>query len=187
MDITRRSQYDIKMTTPILSGLKVCLCPKSVADARQDYSWQKDAELMAFSGNEPLTESFPEYLTQSLTAHSPQGIMEVFAVRTVQEGRHIGNCALYYIDHPAGEAQLGIAIGERDCWSKGYGSEAVKMLSHYAFDKLGLAKVRLKTLENNNRAKRCFEKCGFTPCGTLLHEGRHYVLMELARPSYPAY
>jgi len=171
------------MTIPSLTGRKVCLCPKSIADAEQDYYWQKDTELMAFSGNEPLKMSFSDYLTQSMAAYNPGGEMEIFAIRTTPENRHIGNCALYHIDQTAGEAQLGIAIGEQDYWSKGCGSEAVKILSNYAFAKFGLVRLRLKTLENNARAKRCFEKCGFTPCGTLTYEGRRYILMELIATS----
>lgn len=176
------------MTLPTLIGGKVRLCPKSIADARQDYLWQKDAELMAFSGNEPLRESFPEYLAQSTTVGNTEGEMMTFSIRTFQGDRHIGNCALYLIDHTRSEAQLGIVVGERDCWNKGYGSEAVKLLSNYATGNLGLIKLRLKTLENNARAKRCFEKCGFMPCGALFYEGRHYTLMEFfpaSRQNHP--
>jgi RimJ/RimL family protein N-acetyltransferase len=134
---------------------------------------------MAFSGNEPLRESFLEYLATSASAYSTTEETEVFSIRTVAENRHIGNCALYQIDRTSGEAQLGIAIGERDCWGNGYGYDAVQLLCRYAFDQLGLAKLRLKTLDDNARARRCFEKCGFVPCGTLRQEGRQYILMEL--------
>jgi RimJ/RimL family protein N-acetyltransferase len=115
-----------------LNGQKVSLCPKSIADARRDYIWQKDAELMAFSGNEPLKESFLEYLAQSVTSYSPKADVEMFAIRTMSQNRHIGNCALYNISRAEGEAQLGIAIGERDCWGQGYGADAVRTLVGYA-------------------------------------------------------
>jgi len=173
------------MTKQILTGQNICLYPKSIADARLDYRWQKDAELMALSGNAPLRESFLEYLTRNVSAYDAAAGMESFAIRTQPENRHIGNCALYNIDYAAGEAQLGIAIGERDCWGKGYGLDTVMVLINYAFDQLGLVKLCLKTFENNNRARRCFEKCGFTPCGALLQDGDHYVLMELVTSSRP--
>jgi len=168
------------MTAPTLAGFKVSLNPKTITDARRDYNWQKDAELMAFSGNQPLRESFLEYLISSASAYSTNNETEVFAIRTLQENRHIGNCAIYQIDYTVGEAQLGIAIGERNYWGKGYGCDAVKVACTYAFDQLKLAKLRLKTLENNTRARLCFEKCGFAPCGTLYYEGRHYILMEMS-------
>ena len=139
---------------------------------------------MALSGNEPLKESFLEYLADSVTAYRNKDEVEVFAVRTLAENRHIGNCALYAIDREAGEAQLGISLGERDCWGRGYGADAVKCLVRYAFDGLKLLRVRLKTLEHNSRARRCFEKCGFTPCGALLLDGRSYILMELNSSDY---
>ena len=167
------------MATPTLTGLKVRLCPKSIADARRDYRWQKDAELMALNGNEPLRESFLEYLTQGVAAYDGTAEIETFAICTLPENRHIGNCALYYIDRTVGQAQLGITIGERDCWGQGYGCDAVAVLSNYAFRELGLLKLGLRTLENNDRAKRCFVKCGFAPCGALVLDGRSYILMEL--------
>ena len=162
----------------ILTGLKVCLGSKSITDARRDYRWQKDAELMAFSGNEPLNESFLEYLAQSVISPSNKQDMEIFSIRTRQGNRHIGNCAIYEINRTEGEAQLGISIGERDYWGKGYGEDAINTLSAYAFRELGLLRLRLKTLRDNTRAQRCFEKCGFKPCGMLLHQGRYYVQME---------
>jgi len=167
-----------------LNGSKVSIGLKSIADARRDFRWQKDAELMAFSGNRPLKESFLEYLAQSVTAYSPKSEVEMFSIRTLQENRHIGNCALYQIDRDAGEAQLGITIGERDYWCKGYGEDAVKVLSRYAFEQIGLQRLRLKTLKDNDRARRCFEKCGFKVRGTVLHEERWYTLMELDRQDF---
>jgi RimJ/RimL family protein N-acetyltransferase len=169
-----------------LNGLKVCLTPKSIADARRDYKWQKDAELMEFSGNLPLKESFLEYLAQSVSAYSPKSDLEMFAIRTLPDNRHIGNCALYQIDRGAGEAQLGITLGQRECWGKGYGQDAVRVLAAYAFSELGMRRLLLKTLQDNHRAKRCFEKAGFKTCGSLVHGGRSYTLMELTAPAVPA-
>ncbi|MCL2149872.1 MAG: GNAT family N-acetyltransferase [Dehalococcoidia bacterium] len=174
------------MTLPTLAGLKVRLCPKSAADARSDYRWQKDAELMALNGNEPLRESFLDYLTLSAADYGTANGMEMFAIRTLSENRHIGNCALYQLDHAAGEAQLGITLGERDCWGHGYGHDAMMTMVNYALESLGLVRLHLKTLENNDRARRCFEKCGFSPYGKLLHEGHQYILMELRAASMPS-
>jgi RimJ/RimL family protein N-acetyltransferase len=161
-----------------LNGTKVSLRPKSIADARRDYHWQKDAELMAFSGNPPLKESFLEYLAQSMTSYSPTEQTEVFAIRTLEDNRHIGNCALYEIDREESVAQLGITIGDRDFWCKGFGEDAVNLLARYAFETMRLQRVWLKTLEDNIRAFRCFQKSGFSPCGSIYREGRYYILME---------
>ena len=161
-----------------MNGAKVSLRSKSIADARRDYLWQKDPELMGFSGNPPLKESFLEYLAQSMASYKPSNYVEIFAIRTLDNNRHIGNCALYEIDRENSSAQLGITIGERDFWSKGFGEDAVKLLAHYAFETLGLQRLWLKTLEDNTRALRCFQKSGFNPCGSIFLVGHHYTLME---------
>ena len=56
---------------------------------------------------------------------------------------------------------MGIHIGERDFWGKGYGTDALRVLLHYGFDELNLQRVSLSVLEGNARAMRSYEKCGF--------------------------
>src|SRR3989337_36152 len=42
------------------------------------------------------------------------------------ERRPIGDVRLLEIDTASGRAELGIAIGEKDCWGRGYGTEAIR-------------------------------------------------------------
>jgi RimJ/RimL family protein N-acetyltransferase len=44
--------------------------------------------------------------------------------------------------------------------------------------------LHLKTLERNIRARKCFSKCGFQPCGSLLENGNTYILMRLSYEDY---
>jgi RimJ/RimL family protein N-acetyltransferase len=76
-------------------------------------------------------------------------------------GRVIGNVGLLQIDPVHGRAWLGVCIGEKDCWSAGYGTEAIRLLLRYAFDNLGLRRIQLITDADNDRGLRCYEKCGF--------------------------
>jgi len=56
---------------------------------------------------------------------------------------------------------LGIMIGEKSCWNRGYGSEAIELLLRHGFDSLNLHRVELKVFEFNERAIGCYEKIGF--------------------------
>jgi len=42
----------------------------------------------------------------------------------------------------------------------------------------------LKTLDDNDRAQRCFKKCGFAPYGHRNRDGFYFVLMELHRKQW---
>ena len=66
-----------------------------------------------------------------------------------------------WVNWPHGDALLGIGIGDRADWSKGYGSEALRLALRYAFTELNLHRVSLTVLEGNARAIRAYEKAGF--------------------------
>jgi RimJ/RimL family protein N-acetyltransferase len=89
----------------------------------------------------------------------------VFAIET-EDGAHIGNIGLHSIDWKNRRAYLGIVIGEKEYWGKGYGSDAIRTLLGFAFGEMNLHRVYLTVYAYNERAIRCYEKCGFQ------HEGR---------------
>ncbi|GAI02420.1 unnamed protein product, partial [marine sediment metagenome] len=88
------------------------------------------------------------------------------------------------IDEAKDEAELGIMICNRDYWDKGYGTDAVTTLVNHIFLQTNLKRIYLKTLDWNQRAQKCFKKCGFTPYGHLARDGYNFVLMELHRKQW---
>src|SRR5206468_12581095 len=61
----------------------------------------------------------------------------------------------------ARRAEMGIASQDRALWSRWLGTDAVRLVLRYAFENLELNRVELTTDEDNRRAIRCYEKCGF--------------------------
>lgn len=163
---------------------KVKLREKRLADAANDYVWLTDSELAELDAATISTTTFPQYLADyNADLRYPPTVRHQFAIET-RKGKHIGNCTYYSIDEAKGEAELGIMIGNRDYWNRGYGADAVKLLLEYVFDKTKLNRLHLKTLETNKRAQKCFAKCGFTPCGFLQQDGYSFILMELLREDW---
>ena len=82
----------------------------------------------------------------------------LFSMVEKNGGAFIGNIEL--MDLRDTEAELGIAItaAKQD---RGYGTEAIRAVTGYAFDELGLKRVFLKVYPDNARAIRVYEKCGF--------------------------
>lgn len=89
-------------------------------------------------------------------------------------GRPIGNMALLEINYVNRNAQLGIMIGEKAYWSKGYGTDAIETLLGFAFDTLGLHKVELRLNPGNKRALACYRKCGFKLEGKKREQTYHH-------------
>ena len=160
---------------------KVKLREKKLTDARNDYMWQSDPELASLDAAPELSVSFPFYLLDYTDQLHGSGLNRYpFAVETV-DGKHIGNCTCYDINEDKGEAQLGILIGDRNYWDKGYGTDAVSTMVNYIFLNTNLRRIYLKTLDWNLRAQKCFKKCGFKPCRKLNRNGYNFVVMELRR------
>ena len=168
----------------MINGSKVRLCDKSLTNAPNDYAWKTDPELTRLDAAPLLNISFTEYLSSyaSELRHPPPAKYQ-FAILTL-DGKHIGNCAYYDITESKGEAELGLMIGNRNYWDKGYGTDAITTLVSHIFHKTNLKRIYLKTLESNQRAQKCFNKCGFTPYGRRGSGGLSFVLMELQRTKW---
>jgi RimJ/RimL family protein N-acetyltransferase len=90
----------------------------------------------------------------------------VIEVRQGDQWQPIGNCGFHNIDCRCRSAEVGIFIGEKAQWNKGYGSQAMKLLLKIGFETLNLNRIALDVYETNLRAIRSYEKVGF------VHEGR---------------
>ena len=103
-----------------------------------------------------LPSSWEEWLQRVYTSPDSRH----FAI-VLHDGRHIGNVGLHSIRWEEGVAEVGIVLGEKDCWGRGYGPEALRLLVHYAFQELGLRKLVLHVHRDNRRALRAYRKVGF--------------------------
>ncbi len=129
--------------------------------------WMGDTEfsrlLDAVPAERPSVHRMQQSI-QELQQEQPQ--IYPFAIRTLQEDRLIGRCELEITVWANREAFVGIGIGERDYWGRGYGTDAMHILLRYAFTELNLHRVSLNVFSYNERAIHCYEKIGFQ------HEGR---------------
>jgi RimJ/RimL family protein N-acetyltransferase len=168
----------------MISGKKVILREKTLADAHNDYTWQTDPELAWLDAAPIVTMSFEDYQSayaSELRYSAPT--RSSFAVDTL-DGKHIGNCVYYNIDEKKGQAELGIMIGNRDYWDKGYGTDIINTLINHIFNQTNLNRLHLKTLDSNFRAQKCFQKCRLTMYGHTVRDGFSFVLMDIRRKDW---
>jgi diamine N-acetyltransferase len=79
--------------------------------------------------------------------------------------RPIGNTGLMEVSHVDRTAEFGIVIGEKDCWGKGYGTEATMLMLDYGFSALNLHNVLLRVYAFNQRGIRAYARAGFREIG----------------------
>jgi len=160
-------------------GVHVVLRAKTMSDAEQDWNWRRDPELATFDAARPYNGTLKEYsniFSDELSYPSPY--RRTIAVDD-NEQKHIGNVMYYNVDYHRREAEIGVTIGLREYWSKGYGTDLLQTFVRYMFTALPLDRVYLKTLDWNHRAQRCFEKAGFKRYGMSRRGEFNFVLMEI--------
>ena len=82
----------------------------------------------------------------------------VFSMIEKTGGAFIGNIELMDVNGDSGE--LGIAI-TASMQNKGYGTEAIRAITDYGMNALGLKRIYLKAYPKSFRALHVYEKCGF--------------------------
>jgi diamine N-acetyltransferase len=78
----------------------------------------------------------------------------------------IGNTAFMDINNINRSAEIGIFIGEKWLWNKGYGRDTMRLMLKHGFETLNLNRIFLRVFEQNLRGIRAYERAGFQ------HEGR---------------
>ncbi len=184
------------MQTEWLYGERVILRPYSAGFSEEEmwrlYEWSRDTSVLRWSGGSPLQMSFPEFKSAFQEEISRDDHHRVIFGILTQEGKLIGRMGYFNIDWRRGEAELGIVIGDKDYWGRGYGTDAVCTLLHHIFTSTPLRRIYLFTYAENQRAQRCFEKCGFRYIGRTrkfsLGRGLHEeIQMEIRREQWLAW
>lgn len=167
-------------------GQLVVLREKTITDAERDYEWRRDPELATFDAAKPYGGSLPEYLAIARDEIAyPSRYRRTIAVEDF-DGRHIGNVMFYNADYGRREAEIGITIGLRDYWSRGYGTDLMRTFIAYLFEELSFERIYLKTLDWNHRAQKCFEKAGFHRYGASRRGEYNFILMDVRRQEFDA-
>jgi RimJ/RimL family protein N-acetyltransferase len=165
-------------------GRLVVLRAKTIADAEQDYEWRRDPELATFDAARPYNGSIKDYLSifgDELSYPSPY--RRTIAIEDY-EGRHIGNVMYYNADFQRREAEIGVTIGLREYWGRGYGTDLLTTFVSFLFETLSLDRVYLKTLDWNLRAQKCFERVGFKRYGVSRRGEYNFILMDIRRREF---
>jgi RimJ/RimL family protein N-acetyltransferase len=169
----------------VLNGQKVSLRPRGLEDCANEYKWRTDEELCRLDAAVPVGLSYTEFLDRYSIELEYPGLTHTLAMDTLN-GTHIGECSLFNIDFVDGSTEIGILIGDKDYWNKGYGTDAMETFMQYIFSASDVEKIVLRTLDWNIRAQKCFAKCGFTQSGTMMKGEHRFLVMERCRPPKPA-
>ena len=137
-------------------------------------NWDRDSEFVRYLNSgvaRPVSQKQEkEWVEKDL---QEQSINEhFFSIRRLADDCLLGIIDLYVYNWLARDMFVGVGIGEREFWGKGYGTDVMKVVLCYAFTEINLNRVTLTVFEYNPRAIRSYEKAGFR------HEGRMRSLLN---------
>ena len=152
----------------IIYGERVRLRAAEREDVKSFYAWVNDPDVTRYlSLNFPMSMVDEENWFNAMTQRSQSEKTLVIEVRDGNGWKMIGNCGVFDIDTIGRLGEIGIMLGEKDEWDKGYGTEAMSLLVHHCFETLNFNRVYLRVYAENLRAKRAYEKAGFVEEGRL--------------------
>ncbi|MGC8874793.1 MAG: GNAT family N-acetyltransferase [Chloroflexia bacterium] len=173
----------------MLIGERVRLRAIEREDLPRCVAWLNDPEVVRYlTLYLPLSREDEERWFEGYLQDPRRKVLAIEA----ETGEHIGNIGLEEIDWKNRCAELGIFIGEKDRWGQGYGTDAVRTLLRFAFEELNLNRVQLHVFAFNERARRCYIRCGFVEEGRQRQahytEGRYHdvILMSILRAEWDA-
>jgi len=157
-------QINTPENTTLLHGELVRLAAVNPEkDSKLFARWARDAEYLRMLDTSPVRQwsegQYKKWFKEDLEKDKRDDFL--FMIRTLESEEAVGFIELDGVHWSQGDAYVGIGIGERENWSKGYGTDAMKVVLRFAFDELNLHRVSLNVFEYNQRAIRSYEKVGF--------------------------
>jgi RimJ/RimL family protein N-acetyltransferase len=147
-----------------ISGEKCYLSPCCLEDAGKWAEWLNDMDVSLPLGDEAYSNCSFEKMQEDARAIAG-GHDTIFTIVDLATDAPIGRCLLFGVDGVNRSAEIGIFIGEKSCWGRGYGQEATRLLLEYGFDLLNLHSVMLGVFSFNERAIQAYHKVGFKEIG----------------------
>jgi len=148
------------MLGPILKGKKIILKPIKVSEANNFLRWFKDPEVTRYLliDGEGLTSEKEKKTIKNFRKKKDQSVWSIYTKDKI----HIGSTGLNNIDTKKHKkAVWGIVIGERSYWRQGIGTDVLKTVLRFCFNKLKLNRVELSVYAKNRGTYRLYLKCGF--------------------------
>jgi RimJ/RimL family protein N-acetyltransferase len=145
-----------------IQGKRITLRPIAMSDLPCCTRWAADMEIMKHVGGRTFTPKEEREWLEGVLRNPKEHIFAILK----EDGSHIGMCGLHMestnsaIRNEPG-LSIGMLIGEKSEWGKGYAGEVMTLLAHHAHEAYGAKRVWLTVDVNHERAIRAYEKAGF--------------------------
>ena len=128
------------------------------------WQWFNDKEVTKFM-NKGHNQNTPEQQLDFFNKVKNSNQDCVLGIFYNKNNKHIGTTAIHNIRYESGikKGNFGIIIGEKFFWGKGYGTQAWRMMTNFAFNTLDLNVIETKVFSSNESSLKVAKKIGFEP------------------------
>jgi RimJ/RimL family protein N-acetyltransferase len=139
----------------VIRGRRVELRPVEDDDAPLIHRWQNDPEVWwSMDVDRPFSLAD---VRDDVARSRREGYPSIVTV----DGRPVGRIGLNRLQARNRACSLSPFMGEPDLWDSGHARDALMTMLTYAFDRLDLHLVHVRTLAANDRLIEVSERCGF--------------------------
>ncbi len=151
----------------MLYGKRIRLRRNERSDLPKFVEWLNDPEVRRYlSMSLPISQAAEELWFENMLKRPPEEQSLGIEIIDGDGWRLVGNCSIFDINWRARSAEVGLFIGDKSCWNKGYGTEVMQLLLRLGFGTLNLNRIFLRVDTENRGGIRTYEKAGF------VHEAR---------------
>ncbi len=132
--------------------------------------WLNDKEVTKFLGREDLENVKTQDALIYFKAVESNDLAYFYALYDSCSDTFIGTCKVSLLAASGikgGICDLGIMIGDKNFWGKGYGSESIKIVANMCFESLNIRKITAGCYSNNIAMIKAFQNNGFKIEGVL--------------------
>lgn len=155
-----RRPYDFT-EFPVMNTKRLILREPKLSDAADIFVFRSDPIVQRYNAKpmEDISEA-REFIERHLAEYERRERI-MWAVALKGAGTVIGLVGFGNWSHNHNRAMLGYDLAYEH-WGKGYGSEAVREIIRFGFERMGLNRIEAATIEDNHESVRMLEKLGFT-------------------------
>lgn len=165
-----------------LYGKRILLRRPQMPDAQYVFHWERDDEVWRYDPHRPYSQSIKEFLPLFERNYVRGNGRQFWFIIEDELRVPIGTITYFNVDQRAGQTEIGLGLGDKTRWGKGYGAEAIHTLVQYLFTQPHFVRLYAETALVNMPARKAFTRVGFSEVGQIFDprsSGDPWVLLEI--------